>query len=152
MAGKTPSKPDVTNFEKYQALTSDRDKELKVEFKPLNFDRLMSAGAFRVTHQGLDGNKYNPDPKAGFSLVSRYNDVVGQGTGTSEWKDNPAAYDVVRRMFTENPQNITPHKYLQIIESARDLGLSDADIFLPTKASGGVVINDGNPAKQRKLI
>jgi hypothetical protein len=152
MAGKALSKPDVTDFEKYQNLTGDRDKELKVDFKPLNFDRLFKAGAFRVTHQGLDGDKYNPDPQAGFSLVSRYNDAVGQGGGTAKWKDNPHAYDVVRRIFTEMPQNLAPHKYLQIIESARDLGLKDKDIFAPVKASGGIVIDDGNPAKQRKLI
>jgi hypothetical protein len=50
------------------------------------------------------------------------------------------------------PQNLAPHKYLQIIESARDLGLGDSDIFLPAKAVGGIVIDDGNPAKRRKLI
>jgi len=104
MPGKAPLKRDVTDFEKYQNLTGDRDKELKVDFKPLNFDRLFKAGAFRVTHQGLDGDKYNPDPQAGFSLVSRYNDAVGQGGGTAKWKDNPLAYDTVRRMFMEMPR------------------------------------------------
>lgn len=152
MGTEAPSKPDVVDFEKYRQLTGDRDKELKVDFKPLNFKRLMEVGAFRITHQGLDGEKYNPDPKAGFSIVSRYNDVVGQGTGTAKWPDNPFAYGVVQRMFTETPENITPHKYLQIIESARDLGLEDKDIFLPAKATGGVIIDDGNPAKRRKLI
>ena len=152
MASEAPRKLDVTDFEKYRAWTGDRDKELKVDFKPLNFSRLLDAGAFRVTHQGLEGEKYNPDPRAGFSIVSRYNDAVGAGGGTNKWKDNPLAYDVVRRMFTEMPQNLTPHKYLQIVESARDLGLSDADIYLPAKASGGVVIDDGNPAKRRRLI
>jgi hypothetical protein len=152
MAGEALSKPDVIDFEKYQNLTGDRDKELKVDFKPLNFDRLFKAGAFRVTHQGLDGDKYNPDPQAGFSIVSRYNDAVSKGSGTNKWLDNPTAYDTVRRMFMEMPQNVTAHKYLQIVESARDLGLSDEDIFIPTKARGGVVIDDGNPAKRRKLI
>lgn len=152
MGSEAPPKPDVVDFEKYRNLTSDRNKELKVDFKPLNFEQLLKVGAFRVTHQGLDGENYNPDPKAGFSIVSRYNDAVGEGAGTAKWKDNPLAYDVVRRMFTEMPQNLTPHKYLQIVESARDLGLSDADIFLPAKAGGGVVVDDGNPAKRRKLI
>lgn len=152
MVGEALSKPDVTDFEKYQNLTGDKDKELKVEYKPLNFEQLLKAGAFRVTHQGLDGERYNEDPKAGFSVVSRYNDAVGQGSGTAKWKDNPHAYDVVRRIFTEMPQNLAPHKYLQIVESARDLGLGDSDIFLPAKAVGGVVIDDGNPAKRRRLI
>jgi hypothetical protein len=152
MAGEALSKPDVIDFEKYQNLTGDRDKELKVDYKPLNFEQLFKAGAFRVTHQGLDGERYNEDPKAGFSVVSRYNDAVGQGGGTAKWKDNPLAYDAVRRIFTEMPQNLAPHKYLQIVESARDLGLGDSDIFLPAKAVGGIVIDDGNPAKRRKLI
>ena len=152
MAGEALSKPDVTNFEKYQNLTGDRDKELKVDYKPLNFEQLLKAGAFRVTHQGLDGERYNKDPKAGFSVVSRYNDAIGQGGGTAKWKDNPLAYDAVRRIFTAMPQDLAPHKYLQIIESARDLGLKDNDIFLPAKAVGGIVIDDGNPAKRRKLI
>lgn len=152
MAGEALPKRDVVDFEKYRGLTGDRDRELKVDFKPLNFARLMEAGAFRVTHQGFEGEKYNPDPKAGFSIVSRYNDAVGAGGGTNKWKDNPLAYGVVQRMFTETPENLTPHKYLQIVESARDLGLSDADIFLPAKAYGGVVVDDGNPAKRRKLI
>jgi hypothetical protein len=152
MRSEAPSKPDVTEFDKYRGLTGDRDKELKVEYKPLNFEQLFKVGAFRVTHQGLDGERYNEDPKAGFSVVSRYNDAVGQGGGTTKWKDNPLAYDTVRRIFTEMPQNLAPHKYLQIVESARDLGLSDNDIFLPAKAVGGVVIDDGNPAKRRKLI
>ena len=42
MAGKALSKPDVIDFEKYQNLTGDRDKELKVDYKPLNFEQLPS--------------------------------------------------------------------------------------------------------------
>jgi hypothetical protein len=115
---------DLTKFE---GLSSD-NKKLNVDYMPLNFDALQKAGAFRVTHQGLDGGKFNPDPMAGFSLVSKYNDLVGDST--KQWKDNPAAYDVVRQLFTSTPENIGAHKYLQIVESAKQLGLSDKDIFL----------------------
>jgi hypothetical protein len=116
----------ITDFEKYSQLTSG-NKDLTADYKPLNFDALMKSGAFRVTHQGLDGGKYNPDPKAGFSLVSGYNDAL-QG-GTEQWKDNPSAYSVVKNMFTQTPENIGAHKYLQIIESAKDLGMTPEQIY-----------------------
>ena len=119
----------ITDFDKYAALTSDNNK-LSADFKPLNFDALLKSGAFRVTHQGLDDG-YNPDPKAGFSLVSAFNDAVGDRT--RGWKDNPQALDVVRGLMTEHPADIGAHKYLQIVESARDLGLTDKDIFANVK-------------------
>ena len=117
------------DLSKFEGLTSD-NPNLSISYLPLNFDALQKIGAFRVTHQGLDGGEYNPDPNAGFSLVSKYNDLAGGGT--PKWKDNPAAYDVVRGMFTQTPENIGAHKYMQIVESARQLGLSDKDIFLTT--------------------
>jgi hypothetical protein len=128
----------ITDFEKYAGLTSD-NKDLNPDYQPLNFDALQKAGAFRVTHQGLSEGKYNPDPKAGFSLVSAYNDAVGGNT--QKWKDNPLAYDVVKNMFLKTPESIGAHKYLQIVESAKDLGLKDSDIYLPMleKAKGGKV-------------
>ena len=115
----------ITDFEKYSNLTSD-NPNLSVDYKPLNFDELMKAGAFRVTHQGLDDGKYNPDPKAGFSLVSGYNDALGK---TPLWKDNPVAYSTVKNMFAKTPENIGAHKYLQIVESAKDLGLKPEQIY-----------------------
>jgi hypothetical protein len=116
----------ITDFEKYANLTSN-NADLTADFKPLNFDALLKSGAFRVTHQGMDGGKFNPDPKAGFSLVSAYNDAVGDGT--KQWQDNPSAYTVVQNMFQNAPENIGAHKYLQIIESAKDLGLTPEQIF-----------------------
>ena len=35
-------------------------------------------------------------------------------------------------MFVNRPHDLAPHKYLQIVQSARDLGLKDEDIFLPS--------------------
>ncbi len=122
---RPPSYAAITDFDKYAALTSN-NKDLIADFKPLNFDRLMKAGAFRVTHQGMD-DTYNPDPKAGFSLVSAYNDAVGEQT--RGWKDNPMALDVVRGLMTKRPEDIGAHKYLQIVQSAKDLGLTDRDIY-----------------------
>ena len=127
-----PAYSKITDLKKYEALTSD-NPNLEAEALPLNFEKLLSSGAFRVTHRGLDDG-YDPDPTAGFSLVSAYNDAAGEKTRS--WKDNPVAYDTVRKMFESNPENIGAHKYLQIVQSARDLGLKDKDIFLqPSKTA-----------------
>jgi hypothetical protein len=120
----------ITDFDKYKGLTSD-NKKLTADFRPLNFDALLKAGAVRVTNRGLDNGKYDPDTKSGFSLVSGYNDAVGEGT--RQWPANPEAYGVVRDMFMTRPEDIQAHKYLQILQSARDLGLKDSDIYAPTE-------------------
>jgi hypothetical protein len=116
----------ITDLDKYKGLTSD-NKKLSADFRPLNFDALLKAGAVRVTNRGLDDGKFDPSPTSGFSLVSAYNDASGEGT--RKWPANPEAYDVVRDMFISRPEDIQAHKYLQILQSARDLGLKDSDIF-----------------------
>jgi len=128
----------ITDLDKYKGLTSD-NKKLSADFRPLNFDALLKAGAVRVTNRGLDDGKFDPSPTSGFSLVSAYNDAVGEGT--RQWPANPQAYDVVRDMFATRPEDIQAHKYLQILQSARDLGLKDKDIFAPVVNSAPV-----NPA------
>ena len=125
----------ITDLEKYKGLTSD-NKNLSADFRPLNFDALLKAGAVRVTNRGLDDGKFDPSPTSGFSLVSAYNDAVGEGT--RQWPANPQAYDVVRDMFATRPEDIQAHKYLQILQSARDLGLKDKDIFAPVVNSAPV--------------
>lgn len=120
----------ITDFEKYKAFTSD-NPDLKADIRPLNADALLNAGAVRVTHRGLDDGSFDPNPKSGFSIVSGYNDAIGGETGTRTWKDNPAFLPVLREMLTSRPEDIGVHKYLQIVESARDLGLKDSEIFLP---------------------
>jgi len=119
----------ITDLEKYKGLTSD-NKKLSADFRPLNFDALLKSGAVRVTNRGLDDGKFDPNPASGFSLVSAYNDAVGEAT--RQWPANPQAYDVVRNMFMSRPEDIQAHKYLQILQSARDLGLKESDIFAPT--------------------
>ena len=116
----------ITDFEKYANLTGD-NPNLTPDYQPLNFDTLLKLGALRVTHRGLD-DKYDPDPRAGFSLVSGYNDAVGKQT--QGWKDNPAMYPIVKDMLTNRPHDVGAHKYLQILQSARDMGIPDESIFL----------------------
>ena len=126
------------DYSAYKDLTSN-NKDLTADFKPLNYDALKDIGAFRVTNQGYGEGKFNPDPKAGFSLVSKYNDLVGGDKGTINWPDNEAAHPIVKNMMENAPENIGAHKYLQIIQSAKDLGLPEKDIYLPKKANGGAV-------------
>jgi hypothetical protein len=125
--GLLESKLNNFDMSKYADLTSN-NQELKTKFNPLNFDKLLETGALRVTHQANEEGGYNPDPKAGFSLVSAYNDLAG--SQSKSWKDNPEAYDIVKNMLVERPADIGAYKYLQIVQSARDLGLEDSDIFL----------------------
>ncbi len=121
----TPKYAAITDFEKYKKLTSN-NKNLTADFRPLNFDKLLKSGAVRVTNRGTDSG-FDPNPGSGFSLVSGYNDAVGEAT--REWTDNPNFYPVVKDMFTNRPKDIGVHKYLQIIQSAKDLGLTDEDIY-----------------------
>lgn len=127
MGGLLGAKPNNFDLDKYANLTSD-NKDLQADFKPLNFDKLLQSGALRVTNQATPDGGFNPDPNAGFSLVSAYNDIAGSQSKT--WKDNPQAYNIVKNMLVERPADIGAHKYLQIVQSAKDLGLSDSDIFL----------------------
>ena len=126
LAGNAPAYTSIRDLEKYANLVST-NKDLTADYKPLNFEKLIKAGAFRVTHRGLDEG-YDPDPTSGFSLVSAYNDAVGPRT--RGWKDNPLAYPVVQELFTTRPADIGAHKYLQIVESAKDMGIPLEKIFI----------------------
>ena len=106
--------------EKYKHLKSD-NKNLKVDYRPLNFEKLLAAKAFRVTNQGDESGGFNKDPTKGFSLVSAYNDSIGQGGGTATWPDNPA-FKVVKELMTQRPHDIGAHKYMQIIVTGKQIG------------------------------
>lgn len=114
---------------KYKQMTSD-NKNLQVNYRPLNFDALLKAKVFRVTNQGNEEGGFLENPSVGFSLVSAYNDAVGGKDGTAKWPDNPKFYSVVKEMFETRPNDIGPHKYMQILQSARDLGIPEENIFL----------------------
>lgn len=137
-----------SDLKKYDQLRSD-NPNLKVNYKPLNFEKLLAAKAVRVTNQGLEDERFNEDPSAGFSLVSGYNDAIGKGGGTAKWPDNPRFYGVVKDLFTSRPQDIGAHKYLQIIESAKDMGLSDEDIYL---AESPVRMQTGGDPRAAQLL
>jgi len=129
---------DISKNKIPTGFTSDDEGE-PVNFKPLNFDNLIKSGAARVTNQGYSGSNYNADPSAGFSIVSGWNDALSPTNGTKDWPNNPQAYDVVRNMFLNEPENITPHKYRQIIYSAQRLGLKPEEIYAEKKSDGGTI-------------
>lgn len=130
LSGLLESRKPNFDFSKYENFT-ESNKDLDIEYKPLNFDNLIEKGAMRVTNQGLPDGGFNPDPKAGFSLVSAYNDLAGENS--KNWVNNPDAYKIVKNMLMERPEDIGGYKYMQIVQSAKDLGLSDNDIFLMGK-------------------
>lgn len=117
------------DLNKYAGLTAD-NSALQVDYKPLNFEKLLQTKALRVTHQGDSQGGFNKNPDIGFSLVSAYNDALSPNEGTNLWPDNPKFYPIVKKMFENAPHNIGAYKYQQIVQSARDLGLKDEDIFL----------------------
>ena len=120
--------------------TADTSSDVEApDYRPLNYDKLASSGAVRVTMQGDQQGNYNPDPKAGFSIVSGWNE--GYGKTPLNWPTHPEkeVHDTVRDMFAKNPELIAPYKYRQILESAKKLGISDNDIYVKSKASGGSV-------------
>jgi len=113
-----------------------------VDFRPLNFDALRQANAVRVTNRANPDGTTDTDPNAGFSIVSGWNDAMaahGDPRSTVTWPDNPGAYGTVSDMFSNNPEWITPHKYRQILHSARELGMRDEDVYAQPRASGGHV-------------
>jgi spore germination cell wall hydrolase CwlJ-like protein len=121
--------------------TSDTAGE-PVDFRPLNFDALRQANAVRVTHRANPDGSTDPDPETGFSIVSGWNDSMAghdDPRSTVTWPNNPKAYGVVSDMFANNPEWITPHKYRQIVHSARELGMRDEDVYAQPRADGGHV-------------
>lgn len=113
-----------------------------VDFRPLNFDALRQANAVRVTNRANPDGTTDTDPNAGFSIVSGWNDSMaqhGDPRSTVTWPDNPEAYGTVADMFANNPEWITPHKYRQILHSARELGMRDEDVYAQPRAHGGSV-------------
>lgn len=98
-----------------------------IDKRALNFHNLLNAGAVRVTNRANPDGTWQQDPQAGFSLVTKWNE--DSGPGVSLWPSNPAAHSVVADMFSNRPGDIGDHKYRQILQSARQIGMPDADIY-----------------------
>jgi len=95
--------------------------------RPLNMKNLFDLGAFRFAH-------LNGDPNS-LSLVSYFNDSAPNSV-TPNWPtvSRDRAQEVMASLV-ENPWPLYTGKYNQILDSARRLGISDEDIFLPHNTS-----------------
>jgi len=109
------------------------------EYLPLNVQRLLDAGAIRVTDPSG-----NPSEE-GFSLVSRWNDVFPESE-TPKWANRPDAYSSAINALNK-PGPLYDGKYRQILWSAKQLGLSPEDVFLdkPKKYQEGGEVTDEFP-------
>jgi len=101
--------------------------------RPLNVRRLIDAGAIRITDPAGDPSG------EGFSVVSRWNDVSPE-SATPRWADRPGARSSAINALSQ-PGSLFDGKYRQILQSARELGLSPDEVFLPereNRAEGGL--------------
>jgi len=104
------------------------DQSRKINYLPLNFEKLLSSGAIRVTEPaGKTGD--------GFSLVSKWNDLSGDSS--KAWKDKPDAYSTAIKSLSDNVGHLYDGKYRQILWSARQLGLSPQEVFMQKRREEG---------------
>lgn len=105
------------------------DLSQKMQYQPMDWKRLIDAGAVRITQPGSGtGPEPNitPDPNL-FSVVSLHND---QGDSyTRGWPNKPESYPLAIQQLAE-PGLLYDGKYRQILWSARQLGLRPEDVFL----------------------
>ena len=129
-AALLPGMPFSEDYSRYQfANRPDVDFPAFVS-RPLNLRALLDAGALRVTYPGTGDGSANTNDRENFSLVSLYNDLVGRQSAT--WPTHPRAGEFVDRLQTVREPFLYAGKYNQLVDSARRLGLSDDDIFMPS--------------------
>ena len=112
------------------------DLSRKEEYKPLNYKALLDSGAIRITQPGSGTGpdaRVTRDPEQ-WSLVTKYNDLE-KGSYTSGWADKPEAYENAIRELSSSTGALYDGKYRQILWSARQLGLTPDQIFLPEGSS-----------------
>jgi hypothetical protein len=118
---------------------SDMDRTMKMQ--PLNYQKLLDAGAIRITQPGSGTGPepiINNDPSQ-WSLVSRHNDLQ-PNSYTTGWPDKPEAYKNAFEALND-PNALYNGKYRQILWSAKQAGLHPDEIFMPKKkpSMGGLL-------------
>lgn len=96
--------------------------------RPLRIRRLMEAGAFRVTYaaDGRGGYTKSASPDA-FSIVTPANEQQTGPLSPRHWPTKRAAIPTALRLL--RGRWLDNGKFLQIVDSAKALGLADPDIF-----------------------
>lgn len=122
-------------------------------YPPLNFENLIKSGAARITQpgDGRGGHTASDDPEQ-WSLVSHANDTSPDSV-TRSWPDKSASYENAARVLNE-PGALYDGKYRQLVWSARQRGMTDKDIYVPSErhpqprtayADGGSIGHNGGP-------
>ena len=122
-------------------------------YRPLNFESLVRSGAARITQpgDGRGGHTASDDPEQ-WSLVSHANDTSPDSV-TRSWPDKSASYENAARVLNE-PGALYDGKYRQLVWSARQRGMTDKDIYVPSErhpqprtayADGGSIGHNGGP-------
>ncbi|NBQ52347.1 MAG: hypothetical protein EBU49_02030, partial [Proteobacteria bacterium] len=118
-------------------------------YPPLNAENLIKSGAMRVTQpgNGRDGGFDESDDPEMWSLVSYANDT-DPDSYTKAWPDKPSSYESASRSLNE-PGPLYTGKYRQLVWSAKQRGMPDRDIYLPsayqqtdTNYAGGGGVDD----------
>ena len=127
-------------------------------YRPLNFESLIGSGAARITQpgDGRGGYTASDDPEQ-WSLVTHANDTHPDSV-TRAWPDKPSAHGSAFGLLND-PRALYDGKYRQLIWSAKQRGMADKDIYLPSEhypqhdtayAEGGEVEMAGGGADKIK--
>jgi len=115
--------------------TAYSDLSKKISYQPMNFQRLLDAGAIRITQPSGTNEE-------GFSLVSKWNDSF-KDSATKAWEDKPEAYKAAINALTKNNDFLYDGKYRQILWSAKQLGLSPQEVFMKKRREEGGLLGGG---------
>jgi hypothetical protein len=120
------------------------DLSRRMQYQPLNFKKLIDAGAIRITQPG-SGTGPEPtvtdDPNL-WSLVSLHNDRA-KNSYTPKWPTKPEAVDTALSELQKNNDFLYDGKYRQILWSARELGLKPEDVFLKKRRDDAGLLGGG---------
>lgn len=118
------------------------DLAQSMNYRPLNVQRLIDAGAIRITQPG-SGTGPQPletnDPNQ-WSLVTAYNDRPSDSY-TRNWATRPESYASAIEAVNQ-PGLLYDGKYRQILWSAREAGLKPSDVFLPMRKRPAGLLGD----------
>lgn len=118
-------------------------------YRPLNFESLVRSGAARITQpgNGRDGGFDASDDPEQWSLVTHANDTHPDSV-TRAWPDKPSAYGSAFGLLN-NPGALYDGKYRQLVWSAKQLGMADRDIYMPSEhyPQHDTAYGDGGPVE-----
>jgi len=113
------------------------DDEFKVKRRPLNLRNLIGSRAVRITYPGDgSGDFVKDEDPSHFSIVTYMNEHGKDGSVFKKWPNKPNSVALAESIINQSKPNLGEQgllgdeKYLQILESAKKLGLDEKQIFL----------------------